>query len=109
MAWSSASLAPDVDTFVTSGRDGTIKLWDTTTLQLLGSVQPLGAKRMVHAWFIGPGRVLIAYSTGEMFFEWDTAGDAWEAHACAVAGRNLTQAEWARCPSPSPSTCPQHP
>jgi hypothetical protein len=89
------SFAPDGATLVTSGRDGTVKLWDAETAQLLGSVQPLGARALVYAWFIGPGRVLIAVTTGEMF-AWDTSGDAWEAHACAVAGRNLTTAEWAK-------------
>jgi hypothetical protein len=36
--------------------------------------------------------VLLAYDTGEIF-EWDPRPDAWEAYACKVAGRNLTQAE----------------
>jgi WD40 repeat protein len=90
----SISFAPDVATFVTAGRDGAIKLWDTKTRALLGAVQPLGENRIVRAWFVGPGKVLIAYATGELF-EWDTRGDAWERHACAVAGRNFTKIEWA--------------
>jgi hypothetical protein len=101
---------PPVHSPVTSGRGGTVKLWDAETARLLGSVQPLGAKALVHAWFVGPGRVLIAATTGEMF-EWDTSGDAWEAHARAVAGRNLTTAEWAELfpDRPYRSTCDQFP
>jgi WD40 repeat protein len=90
----SISFAPDSSTFVTAGNDGAIKLWDTKSGRPLGAVRPLGANRTANAWFIGTSRVLIAYSTGELF-EWDTRGDAWEAHACAVAGRNFTKAEWA--------------
>jgi hypothetical protein len=67
-------------------------LWDTKTQHLLGTVDPLGANRFVNAWFTGVDTVLIAYGTGELF-EWNTGGDAWEAHACAVAGRNFTKVE----------------
>jgi hypothetical protein len=83
------------------------KLWDTKTLQLLGTVEPLGANRVVQAAFIGPTKVLFSYATGELF-EWDTRGDAWEAEACAVAGRNLTRSEWAELLPRRPyrSTCP---
>jgi WD40 repeat protein len=106
----SISFPPDVATFVTAGRDGAIKLWDTKTRALLGAVQPLGENRIVRAWFVGPSRVLIAYATGELY-EWDTDADAWEAHACRVAGRNFTKAEWADL-FPNRSyhvTCPQYP
>ena len=37
---------------------------------------------------------MIVDDTG-VILEWDPRPDAWEAHACRVAGRNLTQAEWA--------------
>ena len=106
----SVSFAPDVATVVTAGRDGAIKLWDTKSRALLGTVQPLGANKTVQAWYIGPGRVLIAYTTGELF-EWDTSGDAWEAHACTVAGRNLTKTEWSELfpGRPYRVTCPQFP
>ena len=106
----SISFAHDTRTFVTAGTDGAIKLWDTTTQQLLGAVEPLGANRQVQAWFVGANKVLIAYPTGELF-EWDTSGDRWEAHACGVAGRNFTRAEWAELfhDRPYRSTCPQFP
>ena len=101
------SFAPDIATFVTSGTDGAIKLWDTKTQQLLGAVEPLGANQPVVAWFTSPSRVLIAYASGELL-EWDTRADAWEAHACTVAGRNFTTAEWAELLPDRPyrSTCP---
>ena len=106
----SVSFAPDVKTFVTTGRDGAIRLWDTATRQLLGGVQPLGPNRLVQARFVDSGRVLITYSTGQIF-EWDPRPASWEAHACRVAGRNLTKAEWAELfPDRAyRSTCPQYP
>ena len=104
------SFAPDLDTFVTSGTDGAIKLWDTKTQQLLGSVQPLGANQPVKAWFTGPNRVLIAYASGDVL-QWDPRPDAWEAYACRVAGRNFTTAEWSELfpDRPYQKTCPQLP
>jgi hypothetical protein len=106
----SVTVAPDLATVVTTGRDGAVKLWDTETQQLLGSVLPLGPNHRVRASFIDAERVLIVYDTGEIF-EWDPRPDAWEAHACTVAGRNLTRAEWGEL-FPGETyrrTCPQHP
>ncbi len=90
----SVTFAPDYTSFVTTGRDGAIKLWDAITQDLLGSVSPLGPNHRVRASFLGADRVLIVYDTGEVL-EWDPRPQAWEAHACRVAGRNLTKAEWA--------------
>jgi WD40 repeat protein/DNA-binding SARP family transcriptional activator len=106
----SISFAPDEDTFVTTGSDGAIKLWETGTSRLLGVVQPLGANRTVRSTFVDEGRVLIYYNTGEIF-EWDPRPDSWEAYACRVAGRNLSQAEWAELLPDRPyrSTCPDYP
>ena len=100
----------DLGTFITSGTDGAIKLWETKTQQLLGAVEPLGANQPVKAWFTGASHALIAYASGELF-EWDIRAEAWEAHACRVAGRNLTKTEWAELLPDLPyrSTCPQYP
>jgi WD40 repeat protein len=104
------SFAPDGATLVTADDGGGVHLWTTATRQLIGTVEPLGPDTPATASFIGPGRVLIAYLDGDVF-EWDTNPNAWEAQACAVAGRNLTQAEWATLfPNrPYQATCPQYP
>ena len=106
----SITFAPDLATFVTTGRDGAVKLWDTETQDLLGSVLPLGPNHRVRASFIDAARLLIFYDTGEIF-EWDPRPDTWEAHACRVAGRNFTRSEWADL-FPGERyrrTCPQYP
>jgi WD40 repeat protein/class 3 adenylate cyclase len=104
------SFAPDEATFVTAGADGTVKLWDTSTREPLGTVRPLGTNRIAAATFLDEGRVLIYFPTGEIF-EWDPRPDAWEAYACRVAGRNLSRAEWADLVPDRPYqvTCPDHP
>jgi WD40 repeat protein len=106
----SITFAPDLTTFVTTGVDGAVKLWDMETQDLLGSVLPLGPNHRVRASFIDAGRLLIFYDTGEIF-EWDPGPDAWEAHACRVAGRNFTRSEWADLfpGDPYRRTCPQYP
>ena len=56
---------------------------------------PLGPNHRVRASYLGPDRVMIVDDTG-VILEWDPRPDAWETHACKVAGRNLTKAEWAQ-------------
>jgi WD40 repeat protein len=106
----SVSFSPDVQTFVTTGRDGAVRLWTTATHQLLDEMQPLGPNKLVRARFVASDRLLISYSTGELF-EWDPRPGSWEAYACRVAGRNLTKAEWADLfpKRPYHSTCAQFP
>jgi WD40 repeat protein len=90
----SVTFAPDYATFVTTGQDGVVALWDAATQKFLGSVLPLGPNHRVRASFLAADRVLIVYDTGEIF-EWDPRPDSWEKYACKVAGRNLTKSEWA--------------
>lgn len=51
--------------------------------------------------------VMLAFADGEIL-SFDTDPNAWIAHACAVAGRNLTPAEWADALGDRPyrATCP---
>ena len=106
----SVTFAPDKATFVTTGRDGAVKLWASTSQELLGSVLPLGPNHRVRASFLAPDRVVLAFDTGQIF-EWDPRPDAWEAYACRVAGRNFTKAEWAELfPGQAyRTTCSQYP
>jgi WD40 repeat protein len=106
----SISFAPDGSTFVTTGQDGAVKLWDTATQRLVGSMHPFGSNHRVRASFVTAGRVVIVDDTGQIL-EWDPRPSAWEAHACRVAGRNLTKAEWAALVPGAPYrvTCPGFP
>jgi len=106
----SITFAPDRATVFTTGRDGAVKLWDATSYELLGSIMPLGPNRRVRASFAADDRVLLAFDTGQIF-EWDPRPDAWEAHACEVAGRNFTKDEWAELfpGKPYRTTCREFP
>ncbi len=71
---------------------------------------PFGDNHRVRASFLAPDRVMMVDDTGEIF-EWDPRPDTWEAHACRVAGRNLTRSEWADL-FPGEryrTTCPRYP
>jgi WD40 repeat protein/DNA-binding SARP family transcriptional activator len=89
----SITFAPDYATFVTTGRDGEVKLWDRASRRLLGSVRLSAQNLRLRASFLAADRLLIFDDTGQIY-EWDPRPDAWEEHACTVAGRNLTVAEW---------------
>jgi hypothetical protein len=71
---------------------------------------PFGANHRIRASYLANNRVMIVDDTGEIV-EWDPRPDAWEAHACRVAGRNLTTAEWTELfPDASyHTTCPDPP
>ena len=105
----SVTFAPDRATFVTTGRDGAVKLWASASQELLGSILPLGPDG-VRASFPAPDRVVLAFDTGQIF-EWDPRPGAWEACACRVAGRNFTKVEWAELfPGQAyRTTCSQYP
>ena len=44
-------------------------------------------------------------------FLWDVSVKLWQAHACSIANRNLTKAEWAQFFGSEPyhKTCPNMP
>jgi class 3 adenylate cyclase/WD40 repeat protein len=85
------------DEFVTGGGSGGfVKLWDTKTLQQIGSAFPGEPGKWANALFFDHGaKLLTLYDDGKGAV-WPMALAAWKAHACAVAGRNLTREEWSR-------------
>ena len=75
-------------------QNGALKLWFTATLQQEGPGLGLdpGATATV-AFAPASGELLAADSDGKVF-TWPATLTAWEQHACSLAGRNLTRAEW---------------
>jgi DNA-binding SARP family transcriptional activator/WD40 repeat protein len=94
-----ASIAfdPGGGTFATTGgSDGTAKLWTTATLQQLGTAFQSDPSQWGTARFTPDGAHLVVVYGDGTGFVWPTTVAAWAAHACAVAGRNLTREEWRR-------------
>jgi WD40 repeat protein len=78
--------------------DSSLILWDVTTRRLivLGSKDVVlnagqGA-RFTGAAFRPDGQVVT--SAGGALYEWDAQVNGWVEQACAIANRNLTEAEW---------------
>jgi WD40 repeat protein len=91
----SISFGHDSRMFATAGlSDGVVKLWTTSPLEQFGASFPGPPGALVHA-VVADRRLVAVYDSGTAAV-WPTSVSAWEAHACAVAARNLTREEWHR-------------
>jgi WD40 repeat protein/class 3 adenylate cyclase len=79
---------------VSSGTDGATRLLDVPSRVLVGPPLP-GLDGEPSAAELTPDgrRVIVVYESGTGF-RWEVSPSMWKRHACAVAGRNLTRAEW---------------
>ena len=78
----------------TAGADGTIALWDVKTQRQPGSPLTVEPDSFLNTAFTPGGTRLFAASDGRRALRLDVSVDAWKRHACRVAGRELTAAEW---------------
>lgn len=77
----------------TTSLDGTARLWDLAARRPIGGTLPSGSGDVVGAVFSSDGRhIVVAHDRGG--YVWDVRRAAWSRHACAVAGRRLSRAEW---------------
>ena len=90
-----AEISPDGRELATTSVDGTAGLWDIASGRAIGGGPPRGAGDLVGAGFIDGGRQLaVMHERGG--YAWDLRPGSWARHACSVAGRSLTRAEWER-------------
>ena len=104
----SAEFSRDGRTLVTAAADGTAVLWDAATQRPLGSPLELAASTYASAALSPDGARLFAVSTRGDGSSFELSRDAWKRHACLVAGRELTAAEWADAlpAQPYQAVCP---
>ena len=94
LAWS-----PDSRTLATGNTDGGVRLWDVASGQALGAPLP-GLPALTPSRSSRPtAHTSIAAQDNGRAFVWDIRPASLVRHACAVAGRRLTRAEWERVPA----------
>jgi WD40 repeat protein len=78
---------------VSTGYDGSVSLVDGRTGELLGTAV-LPERTLASATFMHDDQNVLVASYMQSIYRWDTRPERARAFACAIAGRNLTHAEW---------------
>ena len=88
-----ADISPDGRQLATTSADGEARLWDVASGRSIGGALPSARGDLAGAAFIDGGRrMAVLHDRGG--YAWDLYPAAWARHACSVAGRTLTRAEW---------------
>ena len=90
-----AAISPDDRTLATGSQEGTVRLWDIETEEAVGAALPGLPAIEVMPFFSADGTHLIASYENGRAYHWDIRPESLARHACQVAGRRLTRAEWA--------------
>jgi WD40 repeat protein/DNA-binding SARP family transcriptional activator len=89
----SVSFNPAGTELMTTSADGKLRIWDLASGKLLGTPLP-GAQTGGWGLFFPNGRQAIAVFGWGNGIVWNLDPATWKKHACRVANRNLTRAEW---------------
>lgn len=94
-ASSGRSSPPDGIMPASAGQDGAVALWDVKTQNPIGPSPRIEPDSSIAADLSADGSRLYAASLNRRAVRWAITPEAWKRHACRVAGRELTQQEWA--------------
>jgi WD40 repeat protein/DNA-binding SARP family transcriptional activator len=102
------SFSPDGSLFASSGHDGQVRLWDGHSGTPVAGITPDRPGVWTAVEFLPDGATVIIADRDGAVHTWDTRPEQWIEAACAMAGRNLTEAEWrdAFGDRPYRETCP---
>jgi WD40 repeat protein len=87
--------SPDGRMLLTASAEGTAALWDVDSRKLIGAPLRFRPSAYVAAALSPNGRYVYAVPPSGRGVRFDASPDAWARHACPVAGRDLTEREWA--------------
>ena len=90
----SLAVSPDSRTLAAGGGDGAIRLFDLRSQRPLGTPLSAAPNRLAAPLFTRDSAYVIAITDAGVAYRWDVRASSWARHACAVAGRSLTRAEW---------------
>jgi WD40 repeat protein len=88
----SVSFSHDGRLFASSSSDQTTTLWDLRSRKRLGGSFSVQEGVVPVSQLTAKGDLIAVYLADAA--QWPTSWRAWKRHACRVAGRDLTRAEW---------------
>jgi WD40 repeat protein len=88
----SSAFSPDGRLLATV--NGEAILWDLASHTQIGAALPIRSEGPHALAFLPGGSQLAVAAPSGSVLVWDVDPTSWRAHACAVAGRTLTRAEW---------------
>lgn len=90
--------SPDARTLAWASEHGDLILWDVVAQRLLGSPLSVGTsskrKGFEHRLDMSPDGRWLATANEDAVSLWDIDIRSWQRHACMIANRSLSEAEW---------------
>ena len=90
----SLAFSPDGTRLVAATARGTVQLWDVVSQSVLGAPLTVEPDAVIAATFTPDGTHVVAVPQEGDGLVWDVRPGAWKRHACAVAGRTMSEEDW---------------